>query len=83
MLLCSVRTKQLNKANQTAAAAHLTPEEEMTAFKWEIYDELAEINKMNPASVFSNSVHITEDGFKRMKDDRPAIPQCRYDGDTA
>lgn len=67
-----VRNEQPNKAEQTdktAAAAPLTPEEEMAAFKQEIYDELAQIDKMNPASVLSNSVHITEDGFQRMKDD--------------
>lgn len=67
-----VRNGQLNKAEQmdkTASAAPLTPEEEMAAFKQEIYDELAEINKMNSSAVLSNSVHITEDGFKRMKED--------------
>ena len=67
-----VRNEQPNKAEQTdktAAAAPLTPEEEMAAFKQEIYDELAEINGMGSFKVLSNSVHITEDGFKRMKED--------------
>ena len=67
-----VRNEQPNKAEQTdktAAAAPLTPEEEMAAFKQEIYEELAEIDKMNSSAVLSNSVHITEGGFKRMKED--------------
>lgn len=67
-----VRNEQQNKINQTdktAAATPLTPEEEMAAFKQEIYEELAEIDKMNSSAVLSNSVHITEDGFKRMKED--------------
>ena len=61
-----VRNEQPNKAVQadkTAAAAPLTPEEEMAAFKQEIYEELAEIDKMNSSAILSNSVHITEDGF--------------------
>ena len=56
-----VRNEQPNKAEQTdktAAAAPLTPEEEMAAFKQEIYEELAEIDKMNSSAVLSNSVHI-------------------------
>ena len=67
-----VRNEQPNKAEQTdktAAAAPLTPEEEMAAFKQEIYEELAEIDNMNSSAVLSNSVHITEGGFKRMKED--------------
>ena len=68
----TVKNEQPNKAestNKTSATAPLTPEEEMAAFKQEIYDELAEIDKMNSSAVLSNSVHITEDGFKRMKED--------------
>ena len=67
-----VRNEQPTKAEQTdktAAAAPLTPEEEMAAFKQEIYEELAEINGMHSSATLSNSVHITEDGFKRMKED--------------
>lgn len=46
-----------------------SPEEEMAAFKVEIYKELAKINLMNSSAILSNSVHITEDGFKKMKED--------------
>ena len=38
--------------------------DEMAAFKQEIYEELAEVDKMNSSAILSNSVHITEDGFK-------------------
>ncbi len=46
-----------------------TPEEEMQAFKLEIYTELATINSMYSSKVLSHSIHVTEDGFKRMKED--------------
>lgn len=41
----------------------------MAAFKQEIYEELMEIDKMNSSAILSNSVHITEDGFKRMEEE--------------
>lgn len=67
-----LRNEQAAKIGQTdkiAAPAPLTPEAEMFAFKLEIYRELAEIDSMNSSAVLSNSVHVTEDGFKRMKED--------------
>ena len=54
------------KATETK---NISKADEMAAFKQEIYNELAEINSMNSSSVLSNTVHITEDGFQRMKDD--------------
>lgn len=59
-------------AGQTDAAAatqEVSEVDEMEAFKQEIYEELAEIDSMTAASVLTNSIHITEDGFQRMKDD--------------
>lgn len=53
----------------TAESAEVSAEDEMRAFKTEIYMELAQINSMNSSAVLSNSVHITEGGFQRMKDD--------------
>lgn len=47
----------------------LTPEEEMQNFKMEVYTELATINSMYSSSVLSHSIHITDDGFRRMKED--------------
>ncbi len=67
-----VQNEQAGKTEQTdktTSAVPMTPKEEMTAFKQEIYKELAEIDKMNSSAILSNSVHITEDGFKRMKED--------------
>ena len=44
----------------------MTPEEEMAAFKKEIYDELSQMQSHNTLS--NISVNFTEDGFKAMKD---------------
>ena len=67
-----VQNKQMRRIEQTdhaSAVAPLISDEEMLAFKQEIYDELAEIDKMHSSATLSNSVHITEDGFKKMKED--------------
>lgn len=56
-----------SQTDKTAATKEVSEVDEMAAFKQEIYEELAEIDKMNSSAILSNSVHITEDGFKRMK----------------
>ena len=58
-----------SQTDKTAATKEVSEVDEMAAFKQEIYEELAEINGMGSFKVLSNSVHITEDGFKRMKED--------------
>ncbi len=58
-----------SQTDKTAATKEVSEVDEMAAFKQEIYEELAEIDKMNSSAILSNSVHITEDGFKRMKED--------------
>ena len=55
--------------DEAAATQEVSEVDEMAAFKQEIYKELAEIDSMTAASVLTNSIHITEDGFQRMKDD--------------
>ena len=57
------------QTNEAAATQEVSEVDEMAAFKQEIYKELAEIDSMTAASVLTNSIHITEDGFQRMKDD--------------
>ena len=57
------------QTSEAAATQEISEVDEMTAFKLEIYKELAEIDSMTAASVLTNSIHITEDGFQRMKDD--------------
>lgn len=62
--------QMLQNANTSATKNTKTSaDDEMEAFKKEIYAELAQINGMNSSSILSNSVHITKDGFQRMKDD--------------
>ena len=58
-----------SQTDKTAATKEVSEVDEMAAFKQEIYEELAEIDKMNSSAVLSNSVRITEGGFKRMKED--------------
>ena len=58
-----------SQTDKTAATKEVSEVDEMAAFKQEIYEELAEIDKMNSSAILSNSVHITEDGFKRMKEE--------------
>lgn len=58
-----------SQTDKTAATKEVSEVDEMAAFKQEIYEKLAEIDKMNSSAILSNSVHITEDGFKRMKED--------------
>ena len=58
-----------SQTDKTAATKEVSEVDEMAAFKQEIYEELAEIDKMNSSAVLSNSVRITEGGFKRIKED--------------
>lgn len=58
-----------SQTDKTAATKEVSEVDEMAAFKQVIYEKLAEIDKMNSSAILSNSVHITEDGFKRMKED--------------
>ena len=62
-------TQATGQTDEAAATQEVSEVDEMTAFKLEIYKELAEIDSMTAASVLTNSIHITEDGFQRMKDD--------------
>ncbi|WP_061215182.1 hypothetical protein [Syntrophomonas wolfei] len=62
-------TAATEKATKTTETTGVSAADEMATFKKEIYDELEQINGMNSSSILSNSVHITEDGFQRMKDD--------------
>ncbi len=54
--------QMLQNANTSATKNTKTSaDDEMEAFKKEIYAELAQINGMNSSSILSNSVHITKD----------------------
>ncbi len=64
-----VRKQPIGQTEKTTATKEISKDDEMAAFKQEIYEELAEINKMHSSATLSNAVHITEDGFQRMKDD--------------
>ena len=57
------------QTSETAATQEVSEVDEMEAFKQEIYNELEEILGRYSPAVLSHSVHITEDGFQRMKDD--------------
>ena len=57
------------QTNEAAATQEVSEVDEMAAFKQEIYNELEEILGRYSPAVLSHSVHITEDGFQRMKDD--------------
>lgn len=64
-----VQDMRTGAISQTEESPEIIAEKEMAAFKTEIYMELVQINSMNSSAVLSNSVHITEGGFQRMKDD--------------
>lgn len=64
-----VRKPRTEQTQKTTATTPVSKEEEMAIFKQEIYEELAEINSIHSSATLSNAVHITEDGFQRMKDD--------------
>lgn len=56
--------KQINEAEKTE---QMTPEEELEVFKKEFYDELSRIN--NHRTVSNMAINISEDAFKKMKED--------------
>ena len=49
-----------SQTDKTAATKEVSEVDEMAAFKQEIYEELAEIDKMNSSAILSNSVHMQE-----------------------
>ena len=70
-----------SQTDKTAATKEVSEVDEMAAFKQEIYEELAEIDKMNSSAILlSNSAHIIEDGFKRMKEKIPPIAKKLWIG---
>lgn len=56
--------KQISEAEKTE---QMTPEEELEVFKKEFYDELSKIN--NHRTVSNMAINISEDAFKKMKED--------------
>ena len=60
---------QATGQTDAAATQEVSEVDEMEAFKQEIYTELEGILGRYSPAVLSHSVHITEDGFQRMKDD--------------
>lgn len=56
--------KQISEAEKTE---QMTPEEELEVFKKEFYDELSRIN--NHRTVSNMAINISEDAFKKMKED--------------
>jgi len=57
-------TKQISETEKTE---QMTPEEELEVFKKEFYDELSKIN--NHRTVSNMAINISEDAFKKMKED--------------
>ncbi len=62
----STLSKKVEKSKETGKTSSVG---EMEAFKREIYEELDQIRKLESPRVLSQSVHITEDAFKRMKEE--------------
>lgn len=56
-----------NTAAAAAETKQLTEAEEMEAFKKEIHEEITEIYRGTSSKILSNSVHITEGAFEKMK----------------
>ena len=56
-----------NGAEKTAYAKELSETEEMAVFKKEFYEELSQIN--NHRTVSNMAINISEDAFKKMKED--------------
>ena len=57
-------SKQINETEKTEP---MTPEEELEVFKKEFYEELSKIN--NHRTVSNMAINISEDAFKKMKED--------------
>lgn len=57
-------SKQISETEKTE---QMTPEEELEVFKKEFYEELSKIN--NHRTVSNMAINISEDAFKKMKED--------------
>lgn len=57
-------SKQISETEKTES---MTPEEELEVFKKEFYEELSKIN--NHRTVSNMAINISEDAFKKMKED--------------
>ncbi len=64
VFLKELTSKQVNETEKTE---QMSPEEEMEVFKKEFYDELSKIN--NHRTVSNMAINISEDAFKKMKED--------------
>lgn len=64
VFLKELSAKQISEAEKTE---QMTPEEELEVFKKEFYDELSRIN--NHRTVSNMAINISEDAFKKMKED--------------
>ena len=60
-------TKSVNSTVETGNTKELSEAEEMAIFKKEFYDELSRIN--NHRTVSNMAINISEDAFKKMKED--------------
>lgn len=60
-------TKSVNSTGETDNTKELSEAEEMAIFKKEFYDELSRIN--NHRTVSNMAINISEDAFKKMKED--------------
>ena len=60
-------TKSVNSTGETGNTKELSEAEEMAIFKKEFYDELSRIN--NHRTVSNMAINISEDAFKKMKED--------------
>ncbi len=64
VFLKELSSKQISETEKTE---QMTPEEELEVFKKEFYDELSRIN--NHRTVSNMAINISEDAFKKMKED--------------
>lgn len=64
VFLKELSAKQVSETEKTE---QMTPEEELEVFKKEFYDELSKIN--NHRTVSNMAINISEDAFKKMKED--------------
>ena len=60
-------TKSVNSMGETGNTKELSEAEEMAILKKEFYDELSRIN--NHRTVSNMAINISEDAFKKMKED--------------
>lgn len=60
-------TKSVNSTGETGNTKELSEAEEMAIFKKKFYDELSRIN--NHRTVSNMAINISEDAFKKMKED--------------